>query len=401
MGVALGFMAGWLVPKGAPAHEEHVHEEEAKAQVWTCSMHPQIKQDHPGLCPLCNMDLIPLTEAGAYEEVAVEGVLVMSKEAAALAGVQTTWVELADPVKELVLYGKIQADERRLRSQVAHVSGRIEKLHINFAGEAVRQGQTIATVYSPELLTACQELLEALRLKDTNPSLLPAAREKLRLWKLTDGQVAALEASGEATPLVDIVATVSGIVTSRKVAQGDYVNQGSVLFEVADLSAVWAVFDAYESDLPYLKAGDRVEYTVPALPGKRFPGRIAFIDPALDKSTRTVKVRVETPNSGMELKPEMYAEAHVHSALKQYAGKVVVPSSALLWTGKRSIVYVKDPFAETPAFELREVELGPSLGGSFVVLSGLEEGEEIVTSGAFLIDASAQLEGKRSMMNGD
>jgi len=229
--------------------------------------------------------------------------------------------------------------------------------------------------------------------------LLEAVREKLRLWKLTDEQIARLEKSGEVSPLIDVVATTSGIVISKNVNQGDYVNTGTVLFDVANLSQVWAVFDAYESDLPFLKVGDRLEYTLQSLPGKTFSGRISFINPILDPATRTAKVRVETANPGMELKPEMYANALIDAPLKQYNNEVVIPKSAILWTGKRSIVYVKQPDTETPAFLLREIELGPSLGDAYVVLSGINDGDEVVTNGAFTIDASAQLAGKRSMMN--
>ena len=279
------------------------------------------------------------------------------------------------------------------------MSGRIEKLFVTFTGESVRRGQPIATIYSPELLNAQQELIEATKMKDLQPALLQAVREKLRLWKLTDEQIARIEQSGEVSPLINVTATTSGVVMAKKVNQGDYVNTGTVLFDVANLSQVWAIFDAYESDLPFLKVGDRLEYTLQSLPGKTFTGRISFINPILDPATRTAKVRVETANPGMELKPEMYANALIDAPLKQYNNEVVIPKSAILWTGKRSIVYVKQPDTETPAFLLREIELGPSLGDAYVVLSGIHDGDEIVTNGTFTIDASAQLAGKRSMMN--
>ena len=297
------------------------------------------------------------------------------------------------------MYGTIQADERLSQSQTSHVSGRIEKLFINFTGESVKQGQTIATIYSPELLSAQQELLEAAKMQSVQPALIQAAREKLRLWKLTDEQIARVEQSGNVSALVEIKANTGGIVVSKKVSQGDYINQGSVLFDIANLSQVWAMFDAYEVDLPFLKVGDKIDFTLQAVPGKTFTGRISFIDPILDRTTRTAKIRVETANSGMQLKPEMYANAIIKAPLKQFNNEVVIPKSSVLWTGKRSIVYVKQPNTQSPAFMLHEIELGPSLGDSYVVLSGVNEGDEIVTNGAFTIDASAQLEGKRSMMN--
>ncbi len=362
-------------------------------------MHPQIRMEEPGDCPLCGMDLIPLQTTGTGDASIAPDAIQLSAEATALANVQTTVVSRQNPVKEVQLYGTIQVDERLSQSQTSHVSGRIEKLFITFTGESVRRGQPIASIYSPELLSAQQELIEAVKMQDLQPALLQAVREKLRLWKLTDAQIARIEQSGEVSPLIDVVATTSGIVISKNVNQGDYVNTGTVLFDVANLSQVWAVFDAYESDLPFLKVGDRLEYTLQSLPGKIFSGRISFINPILDPSTRTAKVRVETANPRMELKPEMYANALIDAPLKQYNNEVVIPKSAILWTGKRSIVYVKQPDTEIPAFMLREVELGPSLGDAYVVLSGINDGDEIVTNGAFTIDASAQLAGKRSMMN--
>ncbi|MFA5695111.1 MAG: efflux RND transporter periplasmic adaptor subunit [Proteiniphilum sp.] len=402
-----GLFLGWLLFSGGnrkqspqqTAAVEEAHDHDAESTIWTCSMHPQIRMDEPGDCPLCGMDLIPLQTTGTGDASIAPDAIQLSAEAAALANVQTTVVSRQNPVREVQLYGTIQVDERLSQSQTSHVSGRIEKLFITFTGESVRRGQPIASIYSPELLSAQQELIEAVKMQDLQPALLQAVREKLRLWKLTDAQIARIEQSGEVSPLIDVVATTSGIVISKNVNQGDYVNTGTVLFDVANLSQVWAVFDAYESDLPFLKVGDRLEYTLQSLPGKIFSGRISFINPILDPSTRTAKVRVETANPRMELKPEMYANALIDAPLKQYNNEVVIPKSAILWTGKRSIVYVKQPDTEIPAFMLREVELGPSLGDAYVVLSGISDGDEIVTNGAFTIDASAQLAGKRSMMN--
>ena len=402
-----GLFLGWLIFSGNHRKQssqqtttvEEAHDHGAEPTIWTCAMHPQIRMEEPGDCPICGMDLIPLKTTGSGDAAIDPNAIQLSAEAAALANVQTTIVSRQNPVKEVQLYGTIQVDERLSQSQTSHVSGRIEKLFVTFTGESVRRGQPIATIYSPELLNAQQELIEAAKMKNLQPALVQAVREKLRLWKLTDQQIARIEQSGEVSPLIDVAATTSGIVISKNVNQGDYVNTGTVLFDVANLSQVWAVFDAYESDLPFLKVGDRLEYTLQSLPGKTFSGKISFINPILDPATRTAKVRVETANPGMELKPEMYANALINAPLKQYNNEVVIPKSAILWTGKRSIVYVKQPDTETPAFLLREIELGPSLGDAYVVLSGIHDGEEIVTNGAFTIDASAQLAGKRSMMN--
>lgn len=400
-----GLFLGWLIFSGGSSSgeqttaAEHDHDHDHGEEVWTCSMHPQIRMDKPGKCPLCAMDLIPLKTTGSGDAAIDPDAIQLSAEAVALANIQTTVVSRQNPVKNVRLYGTIQVDERLSQSQTSHVSGRIEKLMVSFTGESVRQGQTIATIYSPELLSAQQELLEAIKMKDIQPALLQAVREKLSLWKLSDEQIAAIEQSGEVSPLTDITANTGGIVVSKNVNQGDYISTGTVLFDIADLSRVWAVFDAYESDLPFLKVGDKLDYTLQSLPGKTFSGRISFINPILDPTTRTAKVRVETTNTRTELMPGMYANALVNAPLKQYNNQIVIPKSAVLWTGKRSIVYVKQPDTETPAYLLREVELGPSLGEAYLVLSGIEDGDEIVTNGTFTIDASAQLSGKRSMMN--
>lgn len=405
----IGLFLGWLIFSGnkrnhsshqsTTLEEEHDHDHGADQTVWTCSMHPQIRMDEPGLCPLCAMDLIPLQSTGAGDTAIDPDAIQMSTEAIALANIQTTAVSRKNPIKDVRLYGTIKVDERLSQSQTSHVSGRIEKLFVNFTGESVSNGQPIATIYSPELLNAQQELIEAAKMKELQPELLLAVREKLRLWKLTDEQIARIENSGEVSPLIDVTATTSGIVISKNVNQGDYVNTGSVLFDIANLSQVWAVFDAYESDLPFLKKGDKLEYTLQSMPDKTYSGTISFINPILDPVTRTAKVRVETSNPRGELMPEMYASAIVRAQLKQYNNELVIPKTAILWTGKRSIVYVKQQNTETPAFMLREVELGPSLGDSYVILAGLNDGDEIVTNGAYIIDASAQLSGKQSMMN--
>ena len=396
--LAGGIFLGWIffhTPSGAET--THKHESEAlKKEIWTCSMHPQIQMNEPGKCPLCAMDLIPLRQGETtYDADAIH----MTREAAQLANVLTTVVSKQNPVKEIRLYGKVQADERLLQNLVSYLPGRIEKLYVNFTGETVRKGQVLATIYSPDLVTAQQELLETAATKKSQPMLYEAAREKLLQWKLTESQVQGIESSGRIKTNFEIYANASGIVTTRRVNAGDFIAPGSVLFEVTDLSRVWIMFDAYESDLPYLSTGQKVSFTVQSMPGQDFSGAIAFIDPVIDPVTRVAKTRVEIGNQGMKLKPGMFATGIVNATLNQYSNKLVIPRSAVLWTGKRSLVYVKQPGSDDPVFKIREIELGPMLSNSYVVESGLMDGEEIVSQGAFSVDASAQLEGKPSMMN--
>jgi membrane fusion protein, copper/silver efflux system len=270
---------------------------------------------------------------------------------------------------------------------------------VNFTGESVRQGQTLAFIYSPELITAQQELLEASKNRQEQPEIYEASKEKLRQWKITEAQIENIEKKGNTIKYLEIVSEISGIVSSRRVNKGDYVSQGSVLFDIADLSSVWLMFDAYESDLPFLNEGNKISFTIQALPGIDFSGNIKFIDPVIDPVTRVSKVRVEIKNQAGKLKPEMFATGIVTADLAEYKNNFIIPRSAVLWTGKRSIVYVKQADSDEPIFKIREVELGPMLDNSYVIISGLTEGEEIVTQGTFSVDAAAQLEGKPSMMN--
>jgi len=396
--VMAGLFFGWLFfhapRKVNTKHGQSV--QTVKKTIWTCAMHPQIRMSAPGKCPICGMDLIPLNSNNVVVD---PGSIYLTKEAAALANVLTSVVTRQKTIKEVRLYGKVQADERRLQSQVAHIPGRIEKLMVNFTGEAVRKGQTLALIYSPELVTAQQELLEAAEMKVSQPEIYNAAKERLRQWMITENQIIAIEKSGKTKNNFEVVSNTNGIVTARRVNYGDHIAEGTVLYDIVDLSHVWVMFDAYENDLIFLKTGDKLTFTVQALPGVNFAGNITFIDPVLDPVTRVAKVRVEINNESGRLKPEMFATGIVNAWLNNHINDIIIPKSAVLWTGKHSYVYVKQKGTTEPVFKIRDVELGSMLGNSYVIVKGLAEGEEIVTQGTFSVDAAAQLEGKPSMMN--
>lgn len=379
-------------------HEGHDHEGEDPS-TWTCSMHPQIKQDEPGDCPICGMDLIPLSalDEGSGDEYA--GAVMMSSEAAGLADIQTSVVRRAKPVKTIYLQGKVETDESEMAEITSRFGGRIEKLHISFTGEQVNKGEKLATLYSPELVNAQRELLEAYTMKDSRPAIYRAARSKLKLWDLSDKQIDRIEQQSEPELYFDVLSPVSGTVMKRHVSAGDYVKTGEPMFMVSDLSRLWVVFDAYEDDLPWIRVGDSIEFTVRSVPGKTFLSEVAFIDPFIDSKTRTAGLRVEADNRSGELKPGMFAGAKLYSTTADKSDELMIPRSAILWTGKRSVVYVKVEDSESPAFTYREIETGARAGDYYLVASGLEEGEEIATNGVFKIDAAAQLEGKKSMMN--
>ncbi|MGC8802181.1 MAG: efflux RND transporter periplasmic adaptor subunit [Bacteroidales bacterium] len=397
--LVIGLILGRIFfhPAKKPARVESIESHEKKPTIWTCSMHPQFRMNKPGKCPICGMDLIPLEET---VNVALDSnAVVLTPQAIQLANIHTTLVSRTQPIKEIRLYGKVQADERLIQSQVAHLPGRVEKLLVNFTGERVAKGQVLALLYSSELITAQQELLEASKMKAVQPEIYAAARERLLAWKLSQNQIDQIEQSGKIQTEFPILANTSGVVTALRVRTGDHVAEGSVLFEVVDLSHVWILFDAYESDLPFLQKGNRVTFTVQAIPGRTFESTIVFIDPTIDPVTRVAKIRAERWNHDGLLKPEMFVTGIVKTQLPGVTSAIVIPRSSVLWTGKRSIVYVKIPGSVEPAFRLREITLGPSLGNSYIIEDGLFEGEEIVTEGTFSVDAAAQLAGKPSMMN--
>jgi Cu(I)/Ag(I) efflux system membrane fusion protein len=316
-----------------------------------------------------------------------------------LASVSTEIVGKTMPVKTLRLNGKVQPDERQISTQSAHFSGRIEKLLVKFTGQFVSKGHVIAHIYSPELVTAQEELLEALESKETQPQLLDAAKEKLKKWKLSENQIEQIIQSGIAQDEFPLIADISGFITDRKVNLGDYVRKGQSLYEITDLSRVWILLDVYESDINWIKKGSKVNYTVHSYPGEEFNGIISYIDPIIDPKSRVSKARLEAINKDYKLKPEMFVSANIEVNLPSSSNAIVVPKSAVMWTGKRSVVYVKSTSSEQVSFVMRKVTLGPALGNSYVVEEGLEEGEEIAVNGTFSIDAAAQLAGKPSIMS--
>ena len=410
IGLLVGAVIGYFIAIRTSAHStirtsnnsqvnisEDVHDHPSEeAEIWTCSMHPQIQQPEAGDCAICGMDLILLDNSSSSNDPLV---LEMTEASVKLANIQTTIVGETDKAeKSILLNGKIQIDERRLVSQTAHVSGRIEALYITFTGERVRKGQKLAAIYSPELVTAQQELLEALRFAKVNSNLVEAARKKLRYWKISAKEIEQIETSGKIIENFIIYAETSGVVTQRKIALGDHVKTGQVLFEIINLNKLWVLFDGYEEDLANVRVGDRIEFTTPALPGKVFQTRINYIDPIINSKTRVAALRADINNSAGTLKPEMFVKGEVKASLA-VDEKLTLPKSAVLWTGKRSVVYVKLPDMVIPSFKYREIDLGVSLGSSYLVEGGLEAGEEVVTYGNFAIDAAAQLNNQQSMMN--
>ncbi len=393
----LGLILGGIFFGKSAEEDSHSHEKVAsESQMWTCSMHPQIMQPEPGACPICGMDLIPsLTRDNGLSADQFR----LSKNALALANVQTSIVGTDSKArKSIKLSGRIIENEETNAVQVSYFSGRIERLNVNSTGSHVRKGQLLASIYSPELMAAQQELITASTLKTSQPKLYKAVRNKLKLWKLSETQIDQIESSKKVKENFEVYATVTGTVIKKLVDQGDYVKQGQALFKIADLSSVWAIFDVYENQIKLFKKGQDITIKTEAYPGNQYKAKVSFIDPTLDQASRTLKLRVVLGNSKNVFKPGMFVEGNIMGASLIDTKGVNVPSTAILWTGESSVVYIKTNPNE-PIFEMREIQLGKDFGDNYEVLQGLNVGDEIVTNGTFTIDAAAQLKGKKSMMN--
>tara|TARA_R110002051_G_scaffold181460_1_gene250941 strand:+ start:7150 stop:8925 length:1776 start_codon:yes stop_codon:yes gene_type:complete len=402
--VIIGLLGGYLLfgNKSDTSKQEqsdsHNHSEETSNQLWTCSMHPQIMQPEPGDCPICGMDLIPSessTEGLAINEIK------MTENAMALANIQTTIIGNAKASEEdgmISLSGKIAANEENNAVQASYFDGRIERLNVNYEGQKVTSGQLLATIYAPNLVAAQQELITATSLKESQPDLYKAVRNKLKNWKLSDQQIDAIEASGNVRDNFPIYATVSGTVSEVMAKEGDYVTQGQPILRVTNLNSVWAEFDAYENQIAHLKIGQKIKVVTNAYPNKQFDATVSFIDPVVNTATRTVTVRATLRNTDNLFKPGMFVNGKLQGKTETNSELISVPATAVLWTGERSLIYIKTNPNE-PIFEMREVSIGNRMGENYTIISGLENGDEIVTNGTFTVDAAAQLQGKKSMMN--
>jgi Cu(I)/Ag(I) efflux system membrane fusion protein len=393
--------------------------EPVEVERWSCPMHPQIEAHEPGACPICGMDLVPIespVEAPHEMPMDLDGApsrrLELSPEAARLAEIRTAAVERRRVDVELSLLGTVEYDETRVREITAWIPGRLTRLYVDFTGVAVRRGAPLVRIYSPELIAAQEEFLQALRardellqsgvrsLRDTAQATVDAARDKLRLLGLSRSQIARLEQREAPEEETAIPAPIDGVVVAKHAREGMYVETGTPLYTLVDLSRVWVQLDAYESDLVWLGVGQTVSFSAEGLPGRSFEGRIVFVDPVLSASTRTARVRLEAENPDGLLRPEMFVRATVHPRARRAgeAAPLVIPASAPLLTGRRAVVYVAVPDAAVPTFEGREIELGARAGEWYVVESGLAEGERVVTRGAFKIDSALQIRAQPSMM---
>lgn len=452
--IGIGIQRLFFSVPGAGAVAE---ESAAEETIWTCSMHPQVRLPNPGDCPQCGMDLIPLEPGGSGPEVRE---IMISPYAAKLMELETAPVERRFVEAEVRMVGKVDFDETQVSHISAWVGGRLDRLFVNYTGIPVRKGDAMVEMYSPDLLTAQEELIQAnARLqslgqseselvRDTAHSTARAAREKLRLMGLSEAQIEAIEGQGHAEDRVTIHAPGQGIVIDKKAQEGMYVQTGTRIYTIADLSTVWVQLDAYESDLQWIRYGGQVEFTIESNPGKVFSGMISFIDPVIDPQRRTARVRLRVDNEELLLKPGMFVRATARVTLAEggrvmsddFSGKwispmhpeiikdapgqcdvcgmplvsaeslgyvdeasarapLVIPATAALKTGRRAVVYVELPDRDQPTYEGREVRLGARLGDYYLVEEGLQEGLRVVRRGAFKLDAEMQIQARPSMMS--
>jgi Cu(I)/Ag(I) efflux system membrane fusion protein/cobalt-zinc-cadmium efflux system membrane fusion protein len=410
-----------------------------KKALYRCPMHPTYTSDKPGSCGICGMDLVPVEkeeqatppaakkktmyrstmnpnevsdkpgkdsmgmdmvpfeveQSGAITEVGGRIQVKISPERQQLIGIKTALVK-SQPIHKLIkAVGRVDYAEPNISIVNLKFDGWIEKLYVNSTGRAVRKGEPLFDIYSPELVSAEKEYLIALKADATlgdASSILKSAREKLRLWDVTDRQVEDLGRTGEFKKTVTVYSPGSGIVIEKNVIQGQKIMAGENLFKIADLSRVWILGEVYEYELPFIKTGQEVKVSLSYYPGESFAGQITYIYPYLKPETRTNQVRMEVANPGLKLKPEMFANLEIHV---DYGTKLTVPSDAVLDAGDTKIVFVAKGDGY---FEPREVKLGVRGQDMYEVLGGVSDGENVVTSANFLIDSESSLKAALSRM---
>jgi Cu(I)/Ag(I) efflux system membrane fusion protein len=425
-------------------------------QIHTCPMHPQIRQPGQGSCPICGMPLVPATASGGFDhdKLAVN----IAPAARRLANIKTAKVSREPVVTTIETVGAIAIDESRMAAIPSYIDGRIEQLFADYTGVVVAKGDHLAVIYSPDLYSAQVEYLESRKARDGSRSsaiesirnaqhkLAASSRQRLTELGMTEEQIGELEQSGDAKSRLTIYATAGGTVIDKMAMEGKYVEAGEPIYRLADLSTVWLMLELYPEDASHIRFGQRVEAELQSLPGQTFEGRVAFIDPTVNKKGRTVGVRVEFLNTDGRLRPGDYATASVFLPIGQrgevydadLAGRWIspmhpqiirdqpgecpicgmdlvatsrygysdvsvertsslyVPRSAVLMAGSNSVVYVE---TEPGRFEIRPVTLGPILKDRVIIQSGLEEDELVATAGNFLIDSQMQLAGKPSLID--
>lgn len=420
--VAILGAALWMIPPSRLAilrlaeraglwkEEKHkfvaVRDEQGKIKYWTCTMHPSVRAAEPGKCPICAMDLVPVREQtetpkqAATAAAGQSGVFALGAERQQLIGVRYTQVEYQQLERKIRTVGRVELDQQRIAEVHPKISGWVEQTFVNYQWQHVRKGQPLFSIYSPQLVAAQEEYLLALKaqeqLGDENPfprattgarSLVEDARKRLQLWDVTDNQIRKLDQTKQVNRTLLVYAPISGHVTHLNVFPQQQVTPETNVYTIADHSRVWVHVDLYENEIALVRLGQRATMTVPAYPGRVFSGRVTFIWPHLDMTTRTLKVRLEFDNPDLTLKPEMYADVELRIPLGR---RLVAPKSAVLPTGERNVVFVD---RGNGRMEIRQVELGVETDEFYEIRRGLAPNDRVVTAANFLVDAESQVQG--------
>ncbi len=373
---------------GCSTKESNEKDSTIAKEYWTCPMHLQITADRPGVCPICNMDLIKKVADEKVEPAAgqdMANMVTLSGKKQVLANVSTIIVKKENLQEQVTAYSYLDFVENNRKTISARFNGRIEKLFVDKTGDYIKKGQPLFEIYSPDLVQAQNEYLIALNNSSNSTSLLKASKKKLEIFGLTPEQIQTLEKTREINITLTYYSPISGTVIEKKVQEGVYVNEGTAIYDVAELSTLWNIAEVYENNLSNVKVGSPVRLRLRAYPGEEFNGRVTFIYPVINSQTRTVKVRSEFSSLGGKLKPQMYGETVFNNAGGQ---GLLVPADAVIIAGKRAVVWAK---AGDGMFEARSVKIGNRFGDKYQILSGLNEGDEIAATGGFLIDSESQL----------
>lgn len=380
---------------------------EAAADLYTCPMHPSVISDRPGACPVCGMSLVKKTtgKSNTQNEDVRKHAMILSGDQQAAAGVATVVATVKSMTKVLHATGVIDYPEPNFRHISMRFPGRIERLFLTSVGQMVNKGDRVAEIFSPEAISAQHEYLLALQsmeaaettggaFQSNSSDLLAESKAKLLRWGFTNAQLENLEKTRMVSDTITIYSPISGIVLKKNVDPQHYSPVGEDLYDVADISTVWLHLDIYERDVPLLRPGTSVEATGEALPGKVIKGTVTFISPVVDPTTRTVRVRVVLPNPGLDLKIGMFMTARIISRIPE---SLVLPSTAVISTGNNEIVWVK---TSENMFEPRSVEVGIRTHSEVQIVKGISKGEQVVSSGGYLIDSESQLAGPHENVMG-
>lgn len=393
LAIALG-----VVIFGRNSQPSGAHQSAAKKILYYVDpMHPAYRSDKPGIAPDCGMDLVPVYEGDAAQSASGTSVngysnVKLTPSRQQLIGVQTALAETRNVSRAVRTVGRVAIDETRLHKITTKFDGYIERLYVDFTGKDVRRGQPLFSVYSPELLATQQEYLIALKTAQQSPLLLEATKRRLQLWDINASDIRQLEKTGATRKSLTISSPASGVVIAKNAIEGAKITAGEPLFEIADLGRVWIMADVYEAELASVRVGATAKVTLSYLPGRTFTGTVSFITPTVDPMTRTAKVRIEVANPDGALKPEMFADVVIDEPARNVT---VVPDSAVLATGTRSVLFV---VKHDGTFEPREVQTGIHSDHVVEIREGVKPGERIATQANFLIDSESRLKAALSQM---